>query len=247
MNKNTAAADAKHYVSVFHMINVIINLFLIIPVYSAEIPVMAVFKSGEVFLQSGQKELPVETGQTFRVSDRIKTGNGILDIQIGTNSVVRIGKNTKFLLTKLFEENGTVKVNLNLNEGSALAKVVKKMDKGSEFKITTPTKTAGVRATQFMVQEGQDSTSKNESEKIPDGIFVKEGEVTVKAAYSQNQISVKAGEELITAQKKIQAQMLDSFMKEKLRILETLNVLQEENYKLLQEQYRKNQEILKKK
>ncbi|HMV81415.1 MAG TPA: FecR family protein, partial [Leptospiraceae bacterium] len=183
---------------------------------------------------------------TFRVSDRIKTGNGILDIQIGTNSVVRIGKNTAFLLTKLFEENGTVKVNLNLNEGSALAKVVKKMEKGSEFKITTPTKTAGVRGTQFMVQEGQDSTSKSESEKIPDGIFVKEGEVTVKAAYSQRQISVKAGEELITAQKKIQAQMLDSFMKEKLRILETLNVLQEENYKLLQEQYRKNQELLKK-
>jgi hypothetical protein len=214
-------------------------------VYSTEILVVTVFKTGEVFYQRGDKELPVNKGQVFEKKDKIQTKNGFVDLQVGTGSVLRIGKFSSLVLSELFEEKGTLKVELNLNIGSVFTKVVKKMDKTSEFKIKTPTQTAGVRGTQFLIKEGNDSESEKEDEKIEGGVYVIEGEVEVITDYATDPISVKAGEEILTANKNQKVQILDTFVKEKMKILETLNVMKEVNYKNLQEQYQKNKDTLK--
>ncbi len=212
--------------------------------FSADMIVVAAFKTGEVSYQRGEKELAVTKGQIFEKKDKITTKNGIVDLQVGTNSIIRVGKFTTLSLTELLEDKGKLKVEMNLNSGSLLTKVTKKIDKNSEYKITTPTKTAGVRGTQFLVQEGDDY--ENQKEKIEDGIYVSEGTVEVKADNSDKPIAVNAGQELITSQNELKLQILDSFAREKMKILDTLNVMNETNYKNLQEQYQKNKELMKK-
>lgn len=212
--------------------------------FSADMIVVAAFKTGEVSYRRGEKELAVTKGQIFEKKDKITTKNGIVDLQVGTNSIIRVGKFTTLSLTELLEDKGKLKVEMNLNSGSLLTKVTKKIDKNSEYKITTPTKTAGVRGTQFLVQEGDDS--ENQKEKIEDGIYVSEGIVEVKADNSDKPIAVNAGQELITSQNELKLQILDSFAREKMKILDTLNVMNETNYKNLQEQYQKNKELMKK-
>ncbi|MDX1960577.1 MAG: FecR family protein [Leptospiraceae bacterium] len=210
----------------------------------SDLLVVASFKNGEVFYQRDKKELEVTKGQIFEKKDKIQTKNGILDLQVGLNSIIRIGKFTSISLTDLLDEKGKLKVNINLNSGSVLAKVNKKLDKNSEFKITTPTKTAGVRGTQFLVQEGEDTESPKE--KIEDGVYVSEGVVEVKADKSNKPISVKAGQELITSQNELKLQILNSLAQEKIKILDSLNIMNETNYKSLQEQYQKNKDLMKK-
>ncbi len=214
--------------------------------FSADMIVVAAYKTGEVIYQRGEKELAVTKGQIFEKKDKIQTKNGILDLQVGVNSIIRVGKFTTLSLIELLEEKGKLKVEMNLNSGSLLAKVTKKLDKTSEYKIITPTKTAGVRGTQFLVQEGEDSETQKEREKVEDGIYVSEGIVEVNADNSDKLIAVKAGEELLTSHNDLKVQVLDSFVKEKMKILESLNVISEANYKNLQEQYQKNKDLLKK-
>jgi hypothetical protein len=215
-------------------------------ILGADMIVVASFKTGEVFYQRGEKELAVTKGQVLEKKDKIRTKNGIVDLQVGVNSIIRVGKFTTLALTELLEDKGKVKIEMNLSGGSLLTKVTKKLDKNSEYKIITPTKTAGVRGTQFLVQEGEDFETQKENEKVEDGIYVSEGIVEVKADYSDKPITVKAGEELLTSHNDLKVQVLDSFAKEKMKILDTLNVMNEANYKNLQDQYQKNKDLLKK-
>jgi FecR protein len=212
--------------------------------FSADMLVVASFKNGDVFYKRGEKELAVTKGQIFEKKDKIITKNGIVDLQVGVNSIIRVGKNSSLSLIELFEDKGKLKVEMNLDSGSLLSKVTKKLDKNSDYKITTPTKTAGVRGTQFLIQEGEDTEKQKEI--IEDGIYVSEGTVEVKADNSDKPIAVNAGQELLTSQKELKIQILDSFAKEKMKILDTLNVMNETNYKNLQEQYQKNKDLMKK-
>lgn len=237
--KNASIVKSIHELSLLFAL-----CFFTISLSSADMIVVAAFKSGEVLYQRGEKELAVTKGQIFEKKDKIVTKNGIVDLQVGVNSIIRVGKNTTLSLTELLEEKGKLKVEMNLNSGSLLTKVTKKLDKNSEYKITTPTKTAGVRGTQFLIQEGEDS--EDQKQKIEDGVYVSEGNVEVKADNSDKPIAVNAGQELITKQSELKLQILNSFARERMKILETLNVMNETNYKNLQEQYQKNKELIKK-
>ena len=103
--------------------------------FSADMIVVAAFKTGEVSYRRGEKELAVTKGQIFEKKDKITTKNGIVDLQVGTNSIIRVGKFTTLSLTELLEDKGKLKVEMNLNSGSLLTKVTKKIDKNSEYKI----------------------------------------------------------------------------------------------------------------
>jgi hypothetical protein len=103
--------------------------------FSADMIVVAAFKTGEVSYQRGEKELAVTKGQIFEKKDKITTKNGIVDLQVGTNSIIRVGKFTTLSLTELLEDKGKLKVEMNLNSGSLLTKVTKKIDKNSDIKL----------------------------------------------------------------------------------------------------------------
>jgi len=170
-------------------------------IFSADMLVVAMTKVGDaVYQRAGGKETPITKGLVFDKKDKIITRNGFVDLQVGLNSIIRVAKNSTLTLSELIEEVGSQKVELNLNKGSILAKTIKKMDKKSELKIITPTITAGVRGTQFLIQEGEDNSSTDE--KLEPGVYVKEGAVDLKTDYSPDTIAIEAGQELVTSQKK---------------------------------------------
>ena len=205
-------------------------------IFSADMLVVAMTKVGDaVYQRAGGKETPITKGLVFDKKDKIITRNGFVDL--------RVAKNSTLTLSELIEEVGSQKVELNLNKGSILAKTIKKMDKKSELKIITPTITAGVRGTQFLIQEGEDNSSTDE--KLEPGVYVKEGAVDLKTDYSPDTIAIEAGQELVTSQKNLQAQLLSDYAREKMKILDTLNAMKESNYKQLQEQREKNKDLMK--
>lgn len=213
--------------------------------FSADMIAIAISKVGNAVYERNNKQSPITKGMIFEVKDKVITMNGTVDIQIGQNSIIRVAKNSVLLISKLLEENGAEKTELNLNKGAILTKVTKKMDKNSDFKVVTPTITAGVRGTQFMIQEGEDMDASGDN-KLDPGAYVKEGLIEVKTSYSPAAIAVEAGQELITSQKKLKAEIMDDYALGKMKILDTLNVMKEANYKNLQEQREKNKELLKK-
>ena len=214
-------------------------------IFSADMLVVAMTKVGEaVYQRGGGKETPITKGQVFDKKDKIITKNGFVDLQVGLNSIIRVAKNSTLSLSELIEEVGSQKVELNLDKGTILAKTIKKMDKKSELKIITPTITAGVRGTQFLIQEGEDNLSTEEQ--LKPGVYVKEGAVDLKTDYSPDTIAIEAGQELVTSQKNLQTQILSDYAREKMKILDTLNAMKEANYKQLQEQRAKNKDLMKK-
>ena len=160
-------------------------------IFSADMLVVAMTKVGDaVYQRAGGKETPITKGLVFDKKDKIITRNGFVDLQVGLNSIIRVAKNSTLTLSELIEEVGSQKVELNLNKGSILAKTIKKMDKKSELKIITPTITAGVRGTQFLIQEGEDNSSTDE--KLEPGVYVKEGAVDLKTDYSPDTIATNS-------------------------------------------------------
>jgi len=206
---------------------------------------VAMAKVGNAVYERNNKQAQITKGMIFETKDKVITTNGIVDIQLGQSSIIRVGKNSVVLISKLIEENGSEKTELNLNKGIIFSKISKKLDKNSEFKVTTPTITAGVRGTQFMIQEGEDTDSSG-NDQIDPGAYVKEGSIEVKPSSSPSAIAVEANQQLVTSQKKLKVEILDEYAREKMKILDTLNVMKEVNYKNLQEQREKNKELIKK-
>ncbi|MCB1179401.1 MAG: FecR domain-containing protein, partial [Leptospiraceae bacterium] len=131
---------------------------------------------------------------------------------------------------------------IDLESGQLFGKV-KNIPKGSKVTITTPTFTGGVRGTEFAFSEGN---SGDDSDQLEDGVFVTEGSVEVKRNDSPKTVTVKAGQQILSKSKEILVGILDDHNKKKMRILQTIQVMKEENYQLLQKQLEKNKEILKK-
>ena len=92
----------------------------------------------------------------FFKEDTIRTGkDGIVDIQIVDGVIIRIKQNSELKLSEiLIEDNGNIiKTKLDLKSGKVFTKTTKKLNGESSFVIATPTFVAGVRGTEFIVEE----------------------------------------------------------------------------------------------
>ena len=58
------------------------------------------------------------------------------------------------------------------------------------------------------------------------------------------EFTAKAGEEVVVTTNGIKKQILEDHIKEKMKILDTLKVMQESNYKMMKEMKQKNQELM---
>ena len=125
------------------------------------------------------------------------------------------------------------------------------MAPGSSFEVTSPTMIAAVRGTEFLISEEMDESSEaTTTPEIPEGVFVKEGEVAIQVTkvISENdkvkEFTAKAGEEVVVTTNGIKKQILEDHIKEKMKILDTLKVMQASNYKMMKEMKQKNQELM---
>jgi hypothetical protein len=115
------------------------------------------FVNGDVkLLTADGKENPVKIGDEVVQGSKIKTTGqkSFVDIYIGENAVKILGDTiveVKKLLTNV-ATNGEESV-FFVEKGKLFSRVTKKLTKNDIFEVKTPTTTAGVRGTDFLVTE----------------------------------------------------------------------------------------------
>lgn len=83
-----------------------------------------------------------------------KGAKSFIDIYIG-QYIIKVLGNTVVDIQQLFERvsNGNKLVKLELEKGRVFSRITSKLVKGDVYEVTTPTATAGVRGTDFVVTE----------------------------------------------------------------------------------------------
>ena len=115
------------------------------------------FINGDVKLISADgKETPVKVGDEVVQGSKIKTtgDKSFVDIYVGENAIKILGNTiveVKKLLTNV-ATNGEESV-FFVEKGKLFSRVTKKLAKSDVFEVKTPTTTAGVRGTDFLVTE----------------------------------------------------------------------------------------------
>src|SRR3990172_1421817 len=111
------------------------------------------FLTGTVSIIDGGKKSSAAVGDIVKKGMRIETGKkSFMDIYFD-GSAVRVLENSSVEISDLGIniQEGTEKSSFFVKKGSVFARVVKKLAKDDSFSIRTPTTTAGVRGTEFMV------------------------------------------------------------------------------------------------
>ncbi len=243
-----------HFKGTFMKYRLFLSLFVTLigfsnffsPLIAAEEIAIVLFVVGDVSgLQDGKK-VGLKKNSILKKQDEIETKDGKVDLQIGPSSVIRIVSYTKIRIAELISDAKENRAKIDLVSGKVFARV-DKSSKKENFSISSPSYTAGVRGTQFALGEENSEQRKNNPENedsdIPDGVFVKEGEVGVTTENGKT-ISVKTNEELVVSSDGLLKQPLEEFMIEKMKILEGFKKISEENYKMLKDQRLQNQELL---
>lgn len=113
------------------------------------------FMNGTVTIIDGEKKTPAKVGDSVKKGMKIETGDrSFVDIffdenaiKILENSVVEISE------LELNVKQGSEKTGFQIMKGKVFAKVARKLAKNDRFQVSTPTATAGVRGTEFLVAE----------------------------------------------------------------------------------------------
>lgn len=133
------------------------------------------FSKGDTKLISKDgKEKKIQKDTFFFKDDTIVTGkDGIVDIQLTDGVVIRVKQNSKLKLQDIIvgDNGSTIKAKLKLETGKVFAKTDKKLNSDSSFSVATPTFVAGIRGTEFIVE---DSEGKDQA-------LVSDGAVSVEA------------------------------------------------------------------
>ncbi len=147
--------------------------------------VIAVRGEAWIIPASGVREELVRKQQVF-VGDKIITNeNSYVKIFLIDDSVLTIGANSKFVVTKfVVSERSRISI-FNLIEGKIKAVISKFLRKGAENRVlvNTPTAVAGVRGTEFIVETNGKVTE----------VGVLDGEVEVKDLSGLGSVILKPG------------------------------------------------------
>ncbi|MCB1158023.1 MAG: FecR domain-containing protein [Leptospiraceae bacterium] len=201
---------------------------------------LVTFVNGEAYYQEESKMENLKVHTLLQPGSSVFTKKGQLRIQLGKNSILHLPSYSKLSL----EYSGTEEkfdITLLLKEGALYTRILKDLEKKSNFKVLTKTYVAGVRGTEFLIQDYPSSVGAEKN-----GVFVHSGKVEIRDASSDIvRDTLQAGEELIQDKDKMVKKLLDDYMVEKLRIFEELKVMKEKTYELLKEQKLKNLSIYK--
>ena len=203
---------------------------------------VAVFVKGNVYFQRGKELKPVKLRTIFHVKDTVITKKGRVNIQIGKGAIIRMTRFTSVKMTRLLKISNSQKIDLDLQKGQLYSKIIKKLDKDSNFNVKTPTVTAAVRGTEFIVSEVPPGTKAYD---ISKGVYVNVGSVAVNSEEGDESAVVNQGEQLDTSTAAgYKKQILTSYMKEKMRIFHELKLMKEKQYEMLREQHEKNRNLI---
>lgn len=115
------------------------------------------FIAGEVFIirETGEK-VQANVGDEIIQGIKVQTigDKSFADIYFGENAIKVLG-NTTVDIKQLIEnsDSSNRQIKFNVEQGKLFSRVSQKLAKGDIYEVTTPTATAGVRGTEFIVAE----------------------------------------------------------------------------------------------
>lgn len=114
------------------------------------------FIVGEVFLASKEKTVPAKHGDAVIKGMKIVTyDKASVEVYFGENVIKILGNSSVEIMELLGDGTSGEKTEFFVENGRIFLKISKKLMKDDSFTIKTPTSTAGVRGTDFMVNESQ--------------------------------------------------------------------------------------------
>jgi len=205
---------------------------------------LVVFLNGETFIENSKGKSPLNIGSTLAMDDIIETKKGNVQLQIGDVFICHISSFTRVSMKKILSSAEGAEIELEVEYGQVYSSLLKQS--GSSMVISSPTITAGVRGTECLVAVESDENSQGEDADVPTGVYVKEGLVEVTGEKKKDKVMVKANEQCQRKGNDLVKGVLENYIEQKMKILETLKVQKESNEKMMDEQKKKNQEILDK-
>lgn len=206
------------------------------------------FMAGTVTIIDGGKKAAAQVGDLVKQGMRIETGDkSFVDIYFD-DKAVKILENTSVVIKELELniQQETEKTQLHVKKGKVFAKV-SKLAKNQQFQVTSPSATAGVRGTEFLVaeEEGRGTVAcltgnvevKNEAS--PD-----KGSVDVPG---KKEVTVEKDKEMVVRDlsaenKRLLENISKNFQDMKGEIRERFEKKREEIRKAVEDQRQKNQE-----
>ena len=209
------------------------------------------FLAGTVTIIDGDKKAPAKVGDRVRMGMVIETGAAsFVDIYFQENAV-KILEKSRVKVSDLSTDlkNEAEKTGFHVSQGKVFVKVAKKLARNDEFIVSTPTATAGVRGTEFLVSEDKgkgliacvDGTVKVESEVVQgkDTVLVPENkEVTVE---KDKALSVK---DISAENRKFINDILVNFQEMKASLRAEFEQQREEIRKAVEDQKKQNKEMI---
>jgi len=220
------------------------------------------FFSGTVKLILDGKEDKASIGYIIKQGMTIKVigDKSFVDIYFDENAIKLLG-NTTVDIKKLASnvKDNTTKSDFFLEKGKMFSRIKKKLTKGELYQVTTPTATAGVRGTDFLVSEeegnanvaclsGMVSVLNNSLGKDKSIILnnkeetdISEGNEMIKQQISADKIRML---NILTEIKAMRDDIRKKFEKQREEILKHVVIQREKDKKILKEQKEKDKAIV---
>jgi hypothetical protein len=205
---------------------------------------------GTVSIIDGEKRSAAKVGDSVKVGMKIETGpNSFVDIffeekavKILENSIVEINE------LEVSMQDGSEKTGFKVTKGKIFANVARKLAKNDSFQVSTPTTTAGVRGTEFLVAEENgkglvaclDGTVVVKNEVSADKQTVDVTELKEVIVEKDKKMTVR---DLSAENKKLLEDITKNFQDMKKEIRERFEKKREEIRKAVEDQRAKNLEI----
>lgn len=211
-------------------------------------------------------QLPIEPKVTRIASDHsIETSkSAYIDILLADASIVRVYENTKLKIQSIIDTSANRENSkILLTSGKLFVKTDGKLKKDHAIQVNTPTTVAGVRGTEFTIEEAADQTTVLVGEGSVEGGSL-DGEAKVvnagqKLEVENNQADVSSmnREELESFKEESQSvasivadgqadiqKILQNFQEEKSKILKTMEDKKDENKKLIDDKKASDQILI---
>jgi hypothetical protein len=222
-----------------------VSVLFLLPLTAEDVGVVT-FVQGKSILtgpRAKQGGESIRLNQILKKGDGIQTKDGVCEIQLATQATIRMEKFSSLSLEELLNPK-TKQTTVRAYSGKLFVKAHKQAAKGSnKLNIISPSYVAGVRGTEFIVAL-PDEGGVNPDLSLQDGVYVNEGTVAVQNDESNKEVLVKENEQITVSGKELKKEILDEYVKSKMKIFERLDQMKEENYKLIKEQFLKNEEAM---
>jgi len=147
------------------------------------------FMAGDVTITADGKTVKANVGDPVTQGMTIKTGSkAVVDIYF-SGSVIKVLEKSTVVMKELVKDLASNKElsEFYVEKGKLFSKVSRKLVEGEKFSVTTPTAVAGVRGTEFLVEE---DAGKSKISCVEGAVAVKEAEKA-----DSEYVMVEAGKE----------------------------------------------------